>query len=452
MKAPHNIEAEQALLGAILMNNEAYHVAAPLVGKDDFYEQAHQEIFDVLAKIVSAGKKADPITAKTQLRPDLMEGMTMAEYLARLATMAVTVINSADYATIIRDLSKRRSLMSIADGMGYQASNDNDTTPTEMVESAERALFEVMKSGQPERGFVAFKAAMTGAIEAAAAAYQHGGGGIYGLSTGLAPLDKLLGGMQDSDLIILAGRPGMGKTALATNVAYSVAMEGKKVGLFSLEMSAPQLAQRILADHTSISASDIRKGTFQESDYSLIVDAAKTMEAMFLEIDDTGYLTVAQLAGRARRLKRKKGLDFLVIDYLQLLHGSGKRQNENRVQEMTEITVGLKALAKELNIPIMALSQLSRAVEQREDKRPQLSDLRESGSIEQDADVVMFVYRQEYYIKQQEPDAASEKYKDWEFMMREVAGKAEVIIGKQRHGPTGVVELGFDARYTRFTA
>ncbi len=391
--------------------------------------------------------------------------MNGSQYLARLATEATTVINAGDYGRTVYDMALRRALIGIGEAMvnvAYDA--PVELGPQNQIEDAERRLYELAESGRYDGGFQRFAQALTTAVEMAAHAYQRDGK-LSGLATGLRDLDRMMGGLQHSDLIILAGRPGMGKTALATNLAYNVAkawrgevkadgrvesVDGGIVGFFSLEMSAEQLATRIISEQTEIPSNRIRRGEIETGDFDRIAEAAREMETIPLYIDETGGLSIAQLAARARRLKRQKGLDLLVIDYIQLLSGSGKRAAEGRVQEVTEITTSLKALAKELNVPILALSQLSRQVENRDDKRPQLSDLRESGSIEQDADVVMFVFREEYYLRNREPRAGTEEHFKWQAEMEAVHGKAEVIIGKQRHGPTGTVPLHFKADVTRF--
>jgi replicative DNA helicase len=464
--APHNIEAEQALLGALLVNNEAFYRVSDFLQPEHFYEPIHQRIFDLAASLVRAGKVATPITLKTFLPADLdVAGLNAPQYLARLAAEATTVINAADYGRTVYDLAVRRDLIRIGEDMVNVAFDAPvDFAPREQIEEAERRLYELAETGQYGGGFQPFKEALRRAIDMAANAYQRDGK-LSGLATGLRDLDHKMGGLQSSDLIILAGRPGMGKTALATNIAYNVAkawrgevradghmqtVDGGIVGFFSLEMSSEQLATRIVSERTGISSSTIRRGAIQQNDFDVISDVAVELQSLPFYVDDTGGLSIAQLAARARRLKRQKGLDLLVIDYLQLLQGSIKRANEGRVQEITEITTSLKALAKELNVPVLALSQLSRQVENREDKHPQLSDLRESGSIEQDADVVLFVFREEYYLANKEPRAGSVEHEKWRQDMELVHNKAEVIIGKQRHGPTGTVDLHFEAATTRF--
>ncbi|WP_374626298.1 replicative DNA helicase [Devosia sp.] len=463
--APQNVEAEQALLGAILVNNEAFYRVSDFLLPEHFYEPVHRTIYEVLAKIVRAGKTATPVTAKTYLGETLTADVTMAQYLARLAAEATTVINAADYGQTIYDLAIRRNLIQIGEEMVQVAyTSDVEATANKQIEEAEKQLFDLAEKGRYDGGFQNFSQALTEAIKMAGEAYGRDGT-LSGTATGLTDLDRLMGGLQRSDLIILAARPAMGKTSLATNIAFHVAknwrgeiapdghrntVDGGQVGFFSLEMSAEQLATRILAEQAEISSSDIRRGNIHESQFTRLVDTSNLMSQVPLYIDDTGGISVAQLAARARRLKRQKGLDLLIVDYLQLLTGSSRRANENRVQELTEITTTLKALAKELDVPIIALSQLSRQVENRDDKHPQLADLRESGSIEQDADVVLFVYREEYYLKNKEPKEGTPEHLAWQGEMEKVHGRAEVIIGKQRHGPTGTVQLSFEAQFTRF--
>jgi replicative DNA helicase len=463
--APQNIEAEQALLGAILVNNEAFYRVSDFLLPEHFYEPIHREIYEVIAKIVRAGKTATPVTAKTFLPDGLLADMTMPQYLARLAAEATTIINAADYGQTIYDLAIRRRLIEVGEEMVATAYNSEvEETAPKQIESAEKQLFELAEKGRYDGGFQAFNAATAAAIELAAEAFKRDGS-LSGTATGLIDLDRQMGGLQKSDLIIIAGRPGMAKTSLATNIGFHVAkawkaevlpdghkktVDGGVVGFFSLEMSAEQLATRILSAEAGISSSDIRRGNIHESQFAQLVDASNLVAQVPLYIDDTGGLSISQLAARARRLKRQKGLDLLIIDYLQLLSGSSRKASENRVQELTEITTTLKALAKELEVPVIALSQLSRQVEARDDKRPQLSDLRESGSIEQDADVVLFIYREEYYLKNKEPKEGTPEHLTWMGEMEKVHGHAEVIIGKQRHGPTGAVQLSFEAQFTRF--
>jgi replicative DNA helicase len=464
--APHNIEAEQSLLGAILVNNDAFYRVSDFLEPRHFFEPIHQTIYETSGSLIRMGKVATPVTLKTFLPADAdIGGMTVGQYLARLAAEATTIINAQDYGRTIYDLSLRRDLIHIGEDMVNVAFDAPvDFAPRAQIEDAERRLFELAESGRYDGGFQRFSQALTVAVDMAAKAFQRDGK-LSGIATGLRDLDTKMGGLQPSDLIILAGRPGMGKTSLATNIAYNVArayqgelqpdgsmkaVNGGVVGFFSCEMSAEQLATRIIAERTGIPSSNIRRGGITESDFEKIRDYSIELQSLPFYVDETGGLSIAQLMARARRLKRQKGLDLIVVDYIQLLQGSGKRGNDNRVQEITEITTSLKALAKELTVPIIALSQLSRQVESRDDKRPQLSDLRESGSIEQDADVVMFVFREEYYLANKEPRAGTPEYEKWQLDMSLVHGKAEVIIGKQRHGPTGTVDLHFDAAVTRF--
>jgi replicative DNA helicase len=462
--APNNIDVEQALLGAILVNNDAYYRVSDFLEAGHFFEDLHRRIYEIASTLIKAGKVATPLTLKTFLGDQDLGGVTVSQYLARLAAEATTVINAEDYGRSIYDLAIRRSLIGIGEDMvnvAYDA--PVESSPRDQIEEAERRLYELAETGRYDGGFQRFSEALTTAIDMAAAAFKRDGK-LSGMATGLHDLDRMMGGLQSSDLVILAGRPGMGKTALATNIAFNIAKgyEGEKqpdgtvktvnggiVGFFSLEMSAEQLATRIIAEQSGVPSYKIRRGDIREDDFYKITDVAREMQTMPLYIDQTGGLSIAQLAARARRLKRQRGLDMLVVDYIQLLSGAA-RKSDNRVQEVTEITTGMKALAKELNVPIVALSQLSRQVEQRDDKRPQLSDLRESGSIEQDADVVMFVFREEYYLKNKEPKAGTEEHFKWQSDMDQAHGRAEIIIGKQRHGPTGTVPLAFQADVTRF--
>ncbi len=465
-EAPNNIEAEQALLGAILVNNDAYYRVSDFLKPVHLYEPLHRKIFEVASEIIRMGKTANPVTIKTFLPAEEKVGdLTVAQYLARLASEAVTIINAEDYGRAIYDLALRRALIQIGEdvvNIAYDA--PLDMPPQAQIEDTERRLFELAENGRYDGGFQAFSDAVALAVDMAGAAFERDGN-LSGISTGIHSLDSKMGGLQRSDLIILAGRPGMGKTSLATNIAWNIAASyepevmpdgsfkarnGGVVGFYSLEMSSEQLATRIMSEQTEVSSSKIRRGDITEHDFEKLVGFSQTMQKVPLYIDQTGGISIAQLAARARRLKRQRGLDCLVVDYVQLMTGS-KKAGENRVQEITEITTGLKALGKELNVPIVALSQLSRQVESRDDKRPQLSDLRESGSIEQDADVVLFVFREEYYVKNMEPrDPADPKYAEWEAQMDKVKGTADVIIAKQRHGPTGTVKLAFQAEYTRF--
>ncbi len=461
---PHNIEAEQQLLGAILTNNDTYDRIASLVKADHFFDPVHQRIYEIAAARIQKNALASPVTLKAFLDDDAgLRELGGPAYLVRLAGAAISAYAARDYAQMIYDLAVRRELIQLGRDISAQAAKvEVDSEPKDQIIEAEQRLYKLGEQGVAERGFQSFLKAVTDAVNVANAAYQRDGG-LAGISTGLLDMDKKLGGLHPSDLLILAGRPSMGKTSLATNIAFNIAkaykrgrlpdgtdgaVEGGVVGFFSLEMSAEQLAARILSEASEVPSEQIRRGDMSEIEFRRFVEAAKSLEACPIYIDDTPALPISQVAARARRLKRTHGLDVVIIDYLQLLKGTSK---ENRVQEVSEITQGLKAIAKELNIPVIALSQLSRAVESRDDKRPQLSDLRESGSIEQDADVVMFVFREEYYREREKPaDHELEKMAQWQTLMENVHGKAEVIIGKQRHGPIGTVELSFEGRFTRF--
>ncbi|MEX0852163.1 MAG: replicative DNA helicase [Bauldia sp.] len=463
---PQNVDAEQAVLGAILVNNEAFYRVSDFLEPVHFFEPVHRKIYEVLGQLIRLNKVATPVTIKTFLPAELAIGdINLAQYLARLAAEATTIINAEDYGRAIYDLAIRRALIGIGEDLvnvAYDASVEQ--TPTIQIDEAEKRLFELAERGQYGSGFLPFPEALARAIDMADAAHRRPGH-LSGIATGLHDLDQYMGGLQASDLVIIAGRPGMGKTALATNIAFNIAKawvgdvqsdgttkttSGGIVGFFSLEMSSEQLATRIISEQSGIPSTDIRRGKINDAAFAKIVDAARQMQQVPFYIDQSGGLSISQLAARARRLKRQRGLDVVVVDYIQLLQGSSRRSNDNRVQEVTEITNSLKALAKELSVPILALSQLSRQVENRDDKRPQLSDLRESGSIEQDADVVMFVYREAYYLKNKEPRVGTAEHVQWQDEMDKVERGAELIIGKQRHGPTGTVTLHFNPLHTRF--
>lgn len=464
--APHNIEAEQALLGALLVNNDVYDRVASIVRPDHFHEPVHARIFEAAANRIQKNALASPVTLKAFFEDDPgLRELGGPAYLARLAGAAISLFAARDYAQLVYDLAIRRDLIMIGQDIADKAARmDLDSEPKDQIVEAEQALYQLGEQGKVDKGFQSFLRAATDAVMVANAAYRRDGG-LAGLSTGLADLDAKLGGLHPSDLLILAGRPSMGKTSLATNIAFNIAkayrrgrrpdgsegaIEGGVVGFFSLEMSAEQLAARVLSEASRVPSDRIRRGDLTEDEMRRFIEAAKALEACPLFIDDTPALPISTLAARARRLKRQHGLDALFVDYLQLAKASGR--SEGRVQEVSEITQGLKAIAKELDIPVVALSQLSRQVESREDKRPQLSDLRESGSIEQDADVVMFVFREEYYKEREKPgDHDIEGMMKWKDAMSAVHGKAEVVIGKQRHGPIGTVELAFEGEFTRFS-
>ncbi len=466
-RLPHSTEAEQQLLGAILTNNEIFDQISPIVDSQHFHDPVHARIFEIAKVRIGRNALASPVTLRPFLEDDSgLKELGGAKYLARLAGAAVSSFAARDYAQMIRDLAIRRELMLLGREIADRAARvEVESAPAEQIVEAEQALYRLAEQGRSGgTGFQSFLKAATDALEVANAAYQRDGG-MAGLSTGLDDLDRKLSGLHRSDLLILAGRPSMGKTSLATNIAFNIArryrrgrlpdgsegaVEGGVVGFFSLEMSAEQLATRIISEVARVPSEKLRRGDVTEEEFRRFVEAAKELESCPLYIDDTAALPISQLAARARRLKRTHGLDVLFVDYLQLVRPTTAR--DSRVNEVSEITQGLKAIAKELDIPVVALSQLSRQVEAREDKRPQLSDLRESGSIEQDADVVMFVFREEYYKEREKPGEHDlEKMARWQEEMERLHGRAEVIIGKQRHGPIGHVELAFEGAFTKFS-
>ena len=462
---PCNIEAEQALLGTLLYDNAAYERLIDKLQARHFYEPFHQRLFAIMEEHIRRGQLAEPILLADRFKRDAaFEELGGLRYLADLVDRAPPSANAQDYARTIYDLALRRDLIRIGGEISVSATADAESPARDQIEAAEQQLYTLAETGGVSSGFVPFADALHGAVEMAAEAYSRDGS-LAGLSTGLIDLDRQLGGLHPSDLLILAGRPSMGKSALAANIAFSVAKnyaydiqpDGSKktanggvVAFFSLEMSAEQLAMRLLAEVSGVASDRLRKGEIDQSEFGRVRDAALEIQESPLFIDDTGGLSIAKLTARCRRLKRTVGLDLIVVDYLQLVTGSDLKSNDNRVQEVSQITQGLKALAKELSVPVLALAQLSRQVENREDKKPQLSDLRESGSIEQDADAVMFVYREEYYLGRTEPREGTPEHLTWQEDMDKVAGLADVIIGKQRHGPIGTVKLHFNADLTKF--
>jgi len=470
---PHNFEAEQALLGAILVNNAAYQRVAEFLRPEHFADPLHGKLFDSLSKLIERGQVVSAVTLKTYVENDEdMKTVGGSAYLAQLASASVHVIDAGAFGRAVHDLYLRRQLIDLGEGVVNGAfAGDVDETALQQIEVAEKKLYDLATTGQTEGGFKSFRISLTEAMVAAEAAY-HRAGQLNGVATGLFQLDQLLGGLHKSDLIILAARPAMGKSALVTNIGFNAAkayreeivdgapkvVDGAVVGFFSLEMSAEQLATRMLSEQAELPSEKIRKGELLPPDFDRVMNISRELEHLNFFIDDTPALSIAGLRTRARRLKRTHGLGLIIVDYLQLLAPSGKSRQENRVQEVSEITRGLKTLAKELDVPVVALSQLSRAVEQREDKRPQLADLRESGSIEQDADVVMFIYRDDYYLMREEPkrrdnetnDHFNQRLDDWKQRCEQNYGKAEVIIAKQRHGPTGIVRLAFEGQFTKF--
>ncbi|MGE3623651.1 MAG: replicative DNA helicase [Bdellovibrionales bacterium] len=466
---PQNTEVEQALLGAILVNNVAFEKCNDIINPEHFYDPVHGRIYAAITTLINRGQIADPKTLRAVFENDpALASLGGAQYLSDLAASVITIINVEDYARLVHDLYLRRQLITLGEDVVNEAyRHDLDKSAARQIEATEQRLFELAKTGELDRGFVKLDKSLAESIRMAEEAHKRDSH-VTGVTTGLRDLDRKLGGLQKSDLVILAGRPSMGKTALATNVACNAAhkfyesdgREGSAVAFFSLEMSSEQLATRLLGEYSSIPSDKIRRGEFKTDDFAKFLEASKTLSRAPLYIDDTPGLSVASLRTRARRLKRLvPHLGLIVIDYLQLLSGSARSSSDGRVQEVSEITRGLKGLAKELNIPVVALSQLSRAVEMREDKKPQLADLRESGSIEQDADVVMFVYREEYYHARAEPtrradegeDKFNTRHQRWMERGEEIRNIAEVLIAKQRHGPIGTVELHFDGPFTRFS-
>ena len=464
---PHNVEAEKALLGAIFVNNKAFERISDFLRPEHFAIGPHGLIFAACARLIERGQIADPVT----LRRYFEQEQSLAEiggpaYLEELANSATSVINAGEYGRLVHDLHLKRELIGIGEDMVNEAFGaDVDKPAPTQIELAERRLYDLATTGEYDRGFETFAVSLDKALQMAELAHKREGK-LAGVTSGFRDLDALLGGLHPSDLIILAGRPAMGKTALATNIAYNAAYahsqskggEGAVVGFFSLEMSSEQLAARLLSEQTDISSDAMRKGQLSNEEFDRLAAAVPVLNRMPLFIDDTPGLTVSALRTRARRLKRQHNLGLIVIDYLQLISSGTGGRPDNRVQEVSEITRGLKILAKELQVPVIALSQLSRQVESRDDKRPQLSDLRESGSIEQDADVVMFIFREEYYVNQRKPaqrededgNKFAERYAKWEERKARVENIAEVIVAKQRHGPIGTVEMMFQGRFTRF--
>ena len=455
---PHNIEAEQGMLGAILLNNEIYYDISETIITEHFYEPVHRLIYDVIGKMISKGQIATPITLKSFFEVENnLEEIGGSNYLVRLANSAVSLDYAKNYAKIIFDLAVRRGLYDLGGKIQYGAiRSDIESKPEDLIEETEKDLYQLSEKGTSKNSVRTFQSSVEEAIELAKKAFEKDSS-VVGISSNFTDLDTKLGGFHPSDLIIIAGRPSMGKTSLATNIAFNIAKDShdnketkSSVLFFSLEMSSEQLARRILSEQARISSNDIRRGNLSENDLDNLVSVSKEILEIPLYIDDTPAVNIGTLSSRARRLKRNNGLGVIVIDYLQLLRPSKTSRNESRVLEISEITQGLKALAKELNVPIIALSQLSRQVEQREDKKPQLSDLRESGSIEQDSDVVMFIFREEYYLEKNAPSPGTAEFLEWQQKMDEIHGQADLLIMKQRHGPTGNIKLSFDAKYTRF--
>ena len=454
---PCNIEAEQAVIGSILVSNDIYDEIFPIIDAQKFFDPIHVKIFETIENLINKGLLANPITLKNHFENN--EGLKELggqEYLIKITKFSTSIKQAVDYANIVQEMHVRRELIKISESVLDEASNATEisTSGEEMIQNAEKSLFDLAERGHFYQSFMKFDNALKQTIDMAKSAYQNEEG-IVGVPTGLTELDSRLGGMHKQDLVIIAGRPSMGKTALATNIAFHAAKNIEKKGsksavaFFSLEMSSEQLSTRILSEQSKIRSNDIRRGKVSEKEFDQFIETSKNISELPLYIDETPAISIAAISNRSRRIKRLFGLELIVVDYIQLMKSSGKKEY-NRVQEISEITQGLKALAKELNVPVLALSQLSRQVEQRDNKKPQLSDLRESGSIEQDADVVMFVYREAYYLENKEPTLGSVEHAEWQQKMDEISRIADIMIGKQRHGPTGNVKGEFEAMYTKF--
>ena len=450
---PNNIEAEQSVIGSILVSNEIFDEINMIVNSKNFYDPMHQKIFSAIEKLIYSGTLANPITLKNYFENEKDE-INVPDYLVKITKFSTSSRQAIEYSKLIYDLFVKRELIKISENVIDSAKlNDLDKDGQSIIENFEKSLFDLAEKGSFSSSLVKFDEAMRMTIEMASSAYKNEEG-LVGVPTGLRDLDDRLGGLHKSDLLIIAGRPSMGKTALATNIAFHAAKkiqeDGRKstIAFFSLEMSSEQLSTRILAEQSRIKSNDIRRGRISEDQFDKFIETSKNISELPLYIDETPAISIAALSNRARRIKRLYGLDMVVVDYIQLMRAINYK--DNRVQEISEITQGLKALAKELSVPVLALSQLSRAVESRDIKKPQLSDLRESGSIEQDADVVMFVYREAYYLEKLEPRPATVEHAEWQSKMNEVSNLAEIIIGKQRHGPTGNVMLEFEAMFTKF--
>ncbi len=451
---PNNIEAEQAVIGSILVSNDIFDEISTIISSINFHDPMHQKIFQAIESLIYKGMLANPITLKNYFE-DEKDDLNIPEYLVKITKFSTSVRQAIEYSKIIYDMFVRRELIKISEQTIDSAKlNELDTNGQTIIENSERLLFDLAEKGSFNSSLVKFDEAMKQTIEMASAAYKNEEG-IVGVPTGLRDLDDKLGGLHQSDLIIIAGRPSMGKTSLATNIAFNAAQKlqdsGKKssIAFFSLEMSSEQLSTRIISEQARISSNDIRRGRISDEQFDKFLETSKNISELPLYIDETPAISIAAMSNRARRIKRLFGLDMIVVDYIQLMRGTTFNK-DGRVQEISQITQGLKAIAKELGVPVVALSQLSRQVEQRDDHKPQLADLRESGSIEQDADVVMFVYREGYYLQRKEPREATVEHAEWQAKMNEVAHLAQIIIGKQRHGPIGNVTLEFEERFTKF--
>ena len=451
---PNNIEAEQSVIGSILVTNEIFDEISTIISSINFYDPMHQKIFNAIENLIYKGMLANPITLKNYFENE-KDDLNVPEYLVKITKFSTSIRQAIEYSKIIYDMFVRRELVKISEQTIDNAKiNDLDMSGQNIIENSEKLLFDLAEKGSFNSSLIKFDDAMKQTIEMASAAYKNEGG-IVGVPTGLRDLDDKLGGLHQSDLIIIAGRPSMGKTSLATNIAFNAAKHiqdnGKKssIAFFSLEMSSEQLSTRILSEQARIGSNDIRRGRISDEQFDQFLETSKNISELPLFIDETPAISIAAMSNRARRIKRLHGLEMIVVDYIQLMKGTSFNK-DGRVQEISQITQGLKAIAKELGVPVVALSQLSRQVEQRDDHKPQLADLRESGSIEQDADVVMFVYREGYYLQRKEPREATVEHAEWQAKMNEVAHLAEIIIGKQRHGPIGKVTLEFEERFTKF--
>jgi len=450
---PNNIEAEQSVIGTILVSNEIFDEINTIVSSKNFYDPMHQKIFSAIENLIYKGMLANPITLKNYFENEKDE-INVPDYLAKVTKFSTSSRQAIEYSKIIYDMFVRRELITISENTIDSAKlKDLNISGQKIIENSEKLLFDLAEKGSSSTSLIKFDEALKLTIDMASKAYKNEEG-LVGVPTGLIDLDDRLGGLHKSDLIIIAGRPSMGKTALATNIAFNAArklQESEKkssIAFFSLEMSSEQLSTRILAEQSRIKSNDIRRGKITDDQFETFIEASKNISELPLFIDETPAISIAAVSNRARRIKRLFGLDLIIVDYIQLMRAINTK--DGRVQEISEITQGLKALAKELSVPVLALSQLSRAVEHRDDKKPQLSDLRESGSIEQDADVVMFVYRESYYLERKEPRPATVEHAEWQAKMNEVSNLAEIIIGKQRHGPTGNIMLEFEAMFTKF--
>ena len=454
---PCNIEAEQAVIASILVSNDIYDEITSILDSQKFFDPIHVKLYETIETLISKGLLANPITLKNHFENN--EGLKELggqEYLIKITKFSTSVKQAIDYANIVQEMHVRRELIKISQSVLDEVSTNSDvgTSGETIIQNTEKSLFDLAERGHFNQSFMKFDSALKQTIDMAKCAYQNEEG-LVGVATGLTDLDSRLGGLHKQDLVIIAGRPSMGKTALATNIAFHAAKNIEKkrskstVAFFSLEMSSEQLSTRILSEQSRIRSNDIRRGKVSEKEFEQFIETSKNISELPLYIDETPAITIAAISNRSRRIKRLFGLELIVVDYIQLMRSSGKKEY-NRVQEISEITQGLKALAKELNVPVLALSQLSRAVEQRDDKKPQLADLRESGSIEQDADIVMFVFRESYYLQNKEPTVGSIEHAEWQTKMNEISHLAEIMISKQRHGPTGNVKVEFEAMYTKF--